>query len=415
MTIVRIPADVEIPDRVLGPLTARQLAIIAGTGGVLYGIWSLARPLVPVGVFVALATPIVIVAVTVALGHRDGISLDRMLLAAMRQRTSPRHHTTSHGDDAALDAPPWLTTNSAPPPGGSHTRGRRRAAGSPDGFGSPVPARSVEPGIGEIGVVDLGTDGLAVIAVAAPVNLVLRTPTEQDALVATFARYLHGLTAPVQILVRTEHLDLRRQINDLRDSAAQLPHPALEAAALEHADYLTQLGAQNMLLRRQVLLVLREPRATHRSEQSGHGSFAAGSSWWPPRREHEAGWSEHARRAAESRLTGRLTEAVDILAAAGIVVTPLDAAQATTVLAVACDPGRTPAPSGAAGADDVVTTPRRRPDDGVRAAYRDQRRPGETEQRDDGWADPDDRFADDDDLDRIDRGGSRIARRRGWR
>ena len=62
-----------------------------------------------------------------------------------------------------------------------------------------------------------------------------------------------------QVLVRTERLDLTTQIAELRERAGGLPHPALEAAAVEHADYLVQLGRQSDLLRRQVLLVLREP------------------------------------------------------------------------------------------------------------------------------------------------------------
>jgi hypothetical protein len=87
----------------------------------------------------------------------------------------------------------------------------------------------------------------------------LRTPGEQEALVASFGRYLHSLTAPVQILIRAQRLDLSVQIAELREQAGGLPHPALEAAAREHADYLAQLAQQSELLRRQVLLILREP------------------------------------------------------------------------------------------------------------------------------------------------------------
>ena len=93
------------------------------------------------------------------------------------------------------------------------------------------------------------------------VNFALRTPSEQEALVACFGRYLHALSAPVQILIRTHRLDLSGQIAALRERAGSLPHPALETAALEHADYLDQLTSGSDLLRRQVLLVLREPVA----------------------------------------------------------------------------------------------------------------------------------------------------------
>ena len=40
---VRIPADVDMPDRVVGPLTARQAVILGTTGLVLYSVWDATR------------------------------------------------------------------------------------------------------------------------------------------------------------------------------------------------------------------------------------------------------------------------------------------------------------------------------------------------------------------------------------
>jgi hypothetical protein len=48
---VRIPADVDMRDRVLGPLTARQLAILGVTGLVLYAAWAASRAFLPIPVF----------------------------------------------------------------------------------------------------------------------------------------------------------------------------------------------------------------------------------------------------------------------------------------------------------------------------------------------------------------------------
>ena len=219
-----------------------------------------------------------------------------------------------------------------------------------------------------MGVVDLGDDGLAVVAVASTVNFALRTPNEQEALVASFGRYLHSLTAPVQVLVRTERLDLSTQIAELLEHAGGLPHQALEAAAVEHADYLVQLGQQADLLRRQVLLVLREPLGVTAPTDGLGGPgplsvLAAGlssvlGSMAGRRRKQTGGHVDSgARRAAESRLVRRLGEAVELLSPAGIVVTPLDAGQATGVLAAACNPDSLLPPSpGLAGADEVITT-----------------------------------------------------------
>lgn len=352
-TPVRIPADIERPDRVLGSLTARQVAILTVTGLLLYAAWNTTRTVVPLPLFAILATPPAAVAVILALGQRDGISLDRLALAALHHRLTPRHRLAA--PDGVHPAPAWLTHQATtdPLPG---THGTRPAP-------LHLPATGVHAGTGgghEVGILDLGPDGLALIAAAGTVNFALRTPAEQDALVAGFGRYLHSLNAPVQLLVRTERLDLTGQISDLRERAGTLAHPALETAALEHADYLAQLAAQADLLRRQVLLLFREPRrpAASASPTTSDSPFAVSWMSWRHRSRDRDHTDAAARRAAESRLARRLADAVELLAPAGIVVTGLDAAQATAVLAAACNPDTLLPPSAALAApDEIITTP----------------------------------------------------------
>ncbi|UQS26024.1 PrgI family protein [Amycolatopsis thermalba] len=333
---VRVPADVDRPDRVLGPLTARQLAILAGAGALLYGLYSLTRAVVPLAVFLLVAVPAGIAVTVLALGQRDGLPLDKLALAAIRQHLAPRHRVAA--PEGVCPAPAWLTAQQA--------KGRVEAV-SPAPL--ELPASGVADSGAQAGIVDLGSDGLAIIAVCSTVNFSLRTPAEQEALVSSFARYLHSLTAPVQILVRAERLDLAPQIAQLRARAGGLPHPALETAARDHADYLAQLTAQTELLRRQVLLVLREPLHTHPAP-------ASNALPWRRRRATEQAVDVGVRLAAEQRLVRRLGEASELLSAAGIVVAPLDAAAATGVLASACNPDTFLPPSAAlAAADEVVT------------------------------------------------------------
>ncbi|MEV8441917.1 PrgI family protein [Actinosynnema sp. NPDC051121] len=356
---VRIPADVDMHDRVLGPLTARQLAILATAGAVLYLIWAATRAVVPIPVFAAFAVPVGAASAMLALGKRDGVPLDKLLVAAIRQRVAPRHRVAA--PEGVRPAPAWLTPDTDRTT--SQTAGRRKGGkgrtGQPEQV-SPSALRLPAEAVTETGVVDLGSDGLAVVAVASTVNFALRTPNEQEALVASFGRYLHSLTAPVQVLVRTERLDLSAQIAELRERAGGLPHPELEAAAVEHADYLVQLGQQSDLLRRQVLLVLREPLgvAAPTDGLGGPGPLAVLRSMAGKRRKQADGQLDAGtRRAAESRLVRRLGEAIELLSPAGIVVTPLDAGQATAVLAAACNPDSLLPPSaGLAGADEVITT-----------------------------------------------------------
>ncbi|WP_414944849.1 PrgI family protein [Amycolatopsis sp. cmx-11-32] len=330
--LVRIPADVDRPDRVLGPLTGRQVAILGVTGLLLYALYGATRGVVPVLVFLCVAVPVGIAVTVIALGQRDGLPLDRLLLAAIRQRLAPRHRVSA--PEGVRPAPAWLAT------------GVQRDEIAPTPL--ELPARGIA-GTGQVGVVDLGPDGLAVIGACSTVNFSLRTPAEQEALAGSFARYLHSLTAPVQFLVRAERLDLAPQIAELRHHAGGLPHPALEAAARDHADYLEDLSQQADLLRRQVLLVLREPIPTL-------GADARPGARWRPAT-HRRVADPGARQAAEQRLVRRMTEAAELLTPAGIVVTPLDTPAATGVLASAANPDTFLPPSAAlAGADDIVTS-----------------------------------------------------------
>lgn len=293
---VRIPADVDREDRILLGLSAHQLALLAAVAGVGYLGWVGLRAWVPPLAYVGAVGPFAVLALVVVVGRRDGIALDRWLAAGVRHRLSLRRRVDAPEDIAPV--PAWIGdhTDSAAP-------GRRLGPAA-----EAVPAQGVVDDAGEAGVVDLGVDGCAVVAAVSTVNLAMRTPAEQDALVGTFGHYLHSLTGPVQFLIRTQPVDLSEQITRLRESAPSLPHQSLEDAAYEHADYLAELARTDDLLCRQVLLVLRELGGV-------------------------------TRRSVMGRLARRLDEAATLLAPAGITVHPLDPASAAAVLRAAFNPG----------------------------------------------------------------------------
>jgi hypothetical protein len=429
---VRIPADVDREDRVIGPLTGRQLLNLAVTGIVLYGMYTITRAFAPLAVFLIAAIPIGVAAAFLTLGQRDGITLDRLVLAALRQRMSPQHRVAA--PEGIRPAPEWLANqitpdNSIDGEGATTWAQKGRAAARTSGATSSpassavsgvspaalrLPADAVtDTGIGT-GIIDLGKDGVAAVAVCSTVNFGLRTPAEQESLVASFGRYLHSLTAPVQLLVRAERLDLSGQIAELREQAGGLPHPALEQAAREHADYLDQLQRATDLLRRQVLLILREP--PHGTAPTDGLGGASPLATLAARRKaaKQAGLVDEAtQRAAEARLARRLAEAVELLSPSGITATPLDAGQATAVLAAACNPDSLIPPStGLAASDEVITTA---PDEewDTSAFGRSVLAPDEVaDEAKDAWEDRSDDTAEDpdDDYDRDDRTGRRYRR-----
>ena len=87
---VQITADVDRPDKILLGLTARQLAILAVPALGLWAAYAVARHHLPLVLFAALGAPVVLGALVVALGRRDGLGLDRLVVMALRQARAPR-------------------------------------------------------------------------------------------------------------------------------------------------------------------------------------------------------------------------------------------------------------------------------------------------------------------------------------
>lgn len=305
---VRIPADVERPDRLLANLTARQLAILGVAGVVLWATYTATRHVVPAAVFLALACPIGIASTLLAVGRVEGQPADRLVVAAWRQLRSPRRLVPA---PEGVPAPPtWVAAGSGP---------------------LPAPLRLPLGGIDGDGTIDLGPDGLAVLCRASSVTFSLRTPVEQEALVAGFARWLNSLAEPAQLVVRAEPVELTVMIDGILDAAPSLPHPGLEAAARDHARFLAELAASRTLLRREVLVVLRQPSGDRAATDRAGGDPGA----------------EHLRR--------RAVEATGALAAAGVALTVLDGPAATACISRALDPSSPPRPAGIAAADEVIT------------------------------------------------------------
>ncbi|KAF4408928.1 PrgI family protein [Streptomyces lycii] len=302
----RIPADISRPDQLLGPFTARQTAVLAVAALVLYGGWWAARPVMAPLTYLVLVVPVAGAVAALALGRREGIGLDRFLLAALSHaRTSKRRVHAPEG------VPPLPTAVPA------HWA---RAAGPP-----PAPMPALYDGMTPEGVLDLGEDGKTAVATCSTVNFELRSAAEQQALSASCARWLNSLTGPTQVLVRCHRIDLAPLADALQLGAAGLPHPALERAARAHADFLAELPMGDNLLGRQVLLAAREEAPARGMRRS----------------------------TGEGRALQRLDEAARALASAEIAVTPLDAEQSTDVMRAACNPDFPAGPGGPSEGDSA--------------------------------------------------------------
>jgi PrgI family protein len=295
-----MPSDVDAPDKILYGLTFRQLAILAVAAVIFYAGWHALHDLLPQPVLLAAAASLGVLAVGLVVGRRDGLPLDQWLLHAVRHTRSPKLLSP-------LDAPPplpeWVDTSMVRTP-------------------LPAPLRLPARAIDDDGQITL-TNGRAAMVAATSVNLALRTADEQAALIDTFGRWLNSLSAPTQIVVSAQPVDLASQARALAARAGSQVHPALADACAAHAEFLDDLARRRDPLRRQVLVVTRTSGA-----QRG----------------------EHAARR-------RADDTARALAALGVNVRALDAPAVTAALAAAADPYSAPHPGPRAAPHTTITGP----------------------------------------------------------
>jgi hypothetical protein len=232
---VRIPADVEAPDKLIYGLTSRQVAILAVAAAVCWMQWRALGGRVPVQLILAGFVPVLAVAAGLALGRRDGLGMDAWLLAALRQRRTP--HRMVPAPDGVSPPPQWAPQLPS-----------RGAQG-------PAVLRLPAQAIGGDGVVDLGGGRAACLVAATTLNIGLRTGQEQAALLAGYGRWLNGLTGPVQVVVSAQRADLTGHALRVTDTAPALTHPALADAAADYAGFLLELAARRDPLARTVTVV----------------------------------------------------------------------------------------------------------------------------------------------------------------
>lgn len=294
----RMPADVDAPDKVVYGLTFRQLAILAVAAVVGYGVWNALHTLLPVPVLIGAAVVLGGLVFGLAVGRRDGLSLDVWMLAGLRHSRNPRALSTT---DTTAKVPDWVQAPAAK-------------------VMLPAPLRLPADAIGDDGQISLAGAKAAMVA-ATSVNLALRTTDEQAALIDTFGRWLNSLSTPTQIVVSAQPVDLVSAARTLARAADRLPDPALAAACADHADFLADLAERRDPLRRQVLIVTR------------------------------AGAGERGEHAARRRAD----DTVRALSGHGVTTRALDGPAVTAVLAAAADPYRPSRPGGLAAPDAVIT------------------------------------------------------------
>ncbi|WP_238011529.1 PrgI family protein [Dactylosporangium sp. AC04546] len=238
-----VPADIDAPDTVAWNLTFRQLAIVGVVAGLGWLLYSRFGPLLPTTVWVAAGIPVAAATMLVALGRRDGLSLDVWLRHGVALLGLPK-----------VQAPGATGAPGAPGRPGAR-RSRRRLVATTAPVRVPAPLRLPTTTITADGLVTV--DGVARCVIACgTTNAALRTGAEQATLLDGFGQWLNALTTPAQLVISAQRHDLAPYAQAVLDHAAQLPHQALRAGTEGYAAFLLDLDATRAPLRRQVLAVV---------------------------------------------------------------------------------------------------------------------------------------------------------------
>ncbi|GAA3387938.1 PrgI family protein [Cryptosporangium minutisporangium] len=256
----RVPADVDTPDKIVYGLTARQLAILAVAAVAGYGLLRGLGGLLPQPVLLALLIPLAGVAIVLALGRRDGLSMDAWLLAAVQHVRDPKRLAPAAGRSAPV--PDWAPETSPSLPRVPTLR---------------LPADAIS----NAGVIDTGAGTVALVG-CTTVNIGLRTGTEQAALLGAYGRWLNSLTCPVQIVVSTQRVDLSGHAHRIAQTAQTIANPALAEAAEDYAAFLDELAARRDPLWRTVTIAVtdtagRDTDVLRRAEHTASALTALGA------------------------------------------------------------------------------------------------------------------------------------------
>jgi hypothetical protein len=272
---VKLPADVELEDRLAFGFTGKQLALLAATAVSAYGSFLLLARLVPTPLAAAAPLLVAVGGILLALVRHDGLSGDQLALALARFTVAPKRQVLA----------PERLPRALP---GSPRQPRLAAL--------DIPIRRVLAS----GLVELADGCYCRLLSAQGASFELRSADEQAAFVSAFERFLNALANGVQVSIRSEQASLRPQADQITDATAD-HSSGLRAAALDHAHFLRSLGETQPLQRRRIVLVLRS-------------------------RERQAELAE----IALARLTA---EAIELLRGAEVALQPLDGEQAAALLA----------------------------------------------------------------------------------
>lgn len=88
------------------------------------------------------------------------------------------------------------------------------------------------------------------------INFLLKSEEEQDAIIISFQRFLNALDFPVQIMVRSNKLDIEGYLEKLKEKAVNQKNPLLQNQTYEYIEYLKKLVEVAQIMKKEFYIVI---------------------------------------------------------------------------------------------------------------------------------------------------------------
>lgn len=117
------------------------------------------------------------------------------------------------------------------------------------------------------------------------INFLLKSTEEQDAIIMSFQRFINSINFPIQIMVRSNKLDIEAYLNKLEKIAVNQTNPLLQNQTYEYIEYLKKLIEVAQIMKKDFYIVV-----PHDYEQNNSvrdlsffwkiKNFWASINWW---------------------------------------------------------------------------------------------------------------------------------------
>jgi len=99
-------------------------------------------------------------------------------------------------------------------------------------------------------------DSARIVMQCTPINFLLKSTEEQDAIIVSFQRFLNSLNFPIQIIVRSTKLDIDSYLANLKDKALKQDNPLLQNQTYEYIEYLKKLIEVAQIMKKEFFIVI---------------------------------------------------------------------------------------------------------------------------------------------------------------